>query len=110
MTDHDPLCPDHLNGHLKPERCELCGLLRRVRADERERIAQAIEAMDAAAHTDWGDDDQSSQRRSDCQRGALMGEEHDPLCWMRAGGLSCICADLRSARADERERIAGRRR
>ena len=53
MTDHDPLCPldrNDLNANL----CPYCPVIVKVRADERERIALAIEAMDAAAHTDWG--------------------------------------------------------
>ena len=39
MIDHDPLCP----GDMHDAWCE-CSFIAKVRADERERIAQAIEA------------------------------------------------------------------
>lgn len=41
MIDHDPLCP--YTGTMHSVACE-CGTIGRARADERERIAQAIEA------------------------------------------------------------------
>lgn len=53
MSDHDPLCSKsvYYDGVDVPCRCDL---IAKARADERERIARAIEAMDAPAHTDWG--------------------------------------------------------
>ena len=47
MSEHDPLCqwantPTHRD---RADSCPRCYLIARVRADERERIAQAIEAQ-----------------------------------------------------------------
>lgn len=41
--DHDPLC----HAAVEADACRVCALGARVRADERERIAQEIERYDA---------------------------------------------------------------
>ena len=45
MTDHDPLCPLDRND-FDANLCPYCPVIVKVRADERERIAQAIERQD----------------------------------------------------------------
>ena len=55
MSDHDPLCqwantPTHRD---RADSCPRCYLIARVRADERERIAQAIEGLAKAADIRW---------------------------------------------------------
>lgn len=47
MTDHDPLCPwaNEPKANRDHADCPFCPQIEAVRADERERIAQAIEAM-----------------------------------------------------------------
>ena len=66
---HDPMCLLYPSQHAHTETMCSCGLIARVRADEREqsagmlsaalivereRIAQAIEAEESPNHTDWG--------------------------------------------------------
>lgn len=50
MTDHDPMCPAN-RASIIPTGCR-CDLIAKVRADERERIAVAINA-DAEAVGNW---------------------------------------------------------
>ena len=55
MADHDPLCyqSHRAGGPTLGGPCE-CVVIRQARADERERIAQAIEnECDRGDYTDW---------------------------------------------------------
>lgn len=53
MSDHDPLCYRHAEGKRRPLIDCDCRIITLARADERERIAQAIEACRAAWNNDW---------------------------------------------------------
>ena len=49
MSEHDPLC---LKAHTREGRCT-CTYVASVRADERERIAQAMADSESAAAESW---------------------------------------------------------
>lgn len=65
MTEHDPLCPVF---KYPGQICE-CFFIGKARADQSERIAQAIEALDPRAQR-FGDNDAASEMQERAARRA----------------------------------------
>lgn len=51
LDDHDPLCRSYYRGLIPYDSCTDCALIRRVRADERERL-QATQKAEETTQAD----------------------------------------------------------